>query len=715
MSSASSMKRCALLLICTLLNACDSGVTITLSDDHTNGPPAPSKEVRVLLAENSDEAVYSYSITHPDRAVSLVGVDADFFQISSVNGVISPASALDYETPRDGDRNNIYEFEIHSTLESEGSYSREVKVIVELEDLPVFEESHTSINEESRSLTLNWLLGDATPNISHYRVSIDSDGASGFSAVDVNRDGVTDSADLLAQSSLQVTLLSAPLKHSLLLRKYIIEALNSSGSVIATSPIASPYALSVDTLVQYIKSSEADSLDWFGLNVAINATGTVLAVGASQEGGSGLLANPDINNDSPSSGAVYIYRHTGERWILSDYLKASNTGPGDRFGRGLDLSDDGNVLAVGAFKEDGSGTGVNPASDNTSADAGAVYVYRHENGEWQHPVYIKPHNSSAQSLFGFSLALNGSGDVLAVGARREDGDGIGVNPTSAGSASNSGALYIFRRVGAVWTETDYIKSSNSEAGDEFGLKVALNGAGDVLVATALLEDGSGTGINPSDDNSAPSSGAAYVYRHDGNSWLEPTYIKANNAQAADEFGISASLDTAGDTLLISARLEDGGGAGVNPTSDELVENSGAVYIYEYDGSNWQEPLYLKASNPGANDSFGRSVSLSGDGLSIAAGARDEDGDGTGLNSDDNDNTPDAGAAYIFHNRSGFWQPPLYIKASNTLGDEQFGVSLDWSRDGQSLAVGASFEDGAGTGVNPITDKSLNRAGAAYIY
>ena len=77
-------------------------------------------------------------------------------------------------------------------------------------------------------------------------------------------------------------------------------------------------------------------------------------------------------------GAVYIYRRSGAVWAFEAYIKASDTGEafGDAFGCSVALSADGNSLAVGSKFEDGSGTGINPPSDEGAPNMGAVYIYR---------------------------------------------------------------------------------------------------------------------------------------------------------------------------------------------------------------------------------------------------------------------------------------------------------------------------------------------------
>jgi hypothetical protein len=88
-------------------------------------------------------------------------------------------------------------------------------------------------------------------------------------------------------------------------------------------------------------------------------------------------ASGQADNSANSAGAVYVFVRTGTTWTQQAYLKASNTGTNDQFGRSVALS--GDTLAVGASGEASGATGVNPAggqADNSATSAGAVYVFR---------------------------------------------------------------------------------------------------------------------------------------------------------------------------------------------------------------------------------------------------------------------------------------------------------------------------------------------------
>ena len=103
----------------------------------------------------------------------------------------------------------------------------------------------------------------------------------------------------------------------------------------------------------------------------------------------------------------------------------------------------------------------------------------------------------------------------AVGALDEDSAATGVNGDQAdNNARNAGAVYVFTRdSGGVWTQPAYVKASNTDADEFFGVDAALSGNGNTLAVGALDEDSVATGVNGDQaDNNAPSAGAVYVFR-----------------------------------------------------------------------------------------------------------------------------------------------------------------------------------------------------------
>lgn len=395
--------------------------------------------------------------------------------------------------------------------------------------------------------------------------------------------------------------------------------------------------------------------------------------------------------------------------VQEGYLKASNSGVNDRFG--VVLAIDGDTLVVGAPFESSASIGVNGnQTDNSASASGAVYVFARVNGNWMQQAYLKASNSNSGDLFGGAVAL--SGDTLVVGAVSEASSATGVNGNqSDNTAPHSGAVYVFVRVSGVWSQEAYIKASNTNSGDEFGVAVSISG--DTLVVGSWLEDSNAVGVNGVEgDNSTLESGATYVFTRSGSSWSQQAYIKASNTGSGDRFGKSIAIDE--DTLVVGAPTESSSATGINGNQlDDSLSQAGAVYVFKRTGGIWAQEAYVKASNTSVNDQFGQSVALSSD--TFAVGAWYENSAATGINGSQLANsTVFSGAAYVFVKSGGSWTQQAYIKASNAEHDDQFGVAIALS--GDDLVIGAWAEDGSSAGINGNDHDNLKlESGAAYVF
>lgn len=111
--------------------------------------------------------------------------------------------------------------------------------------------------------------------------------------------------------------------------------------------------------------------------------------------------------------------------------------------------------------------------------------------------------------------------------------------------------------------------------------MALSATGDTLAVGTFDEDSSATGIGGDQANdSAPSSGAAYVFARTGETWSQEAYIKASNTGADDFFGMSVALSASGDTLAVGAYQEDSQATGIHGNeADNSADGSGAMAGY----------------------------------------------------------------------------------------------------------------------------------------
>jgi uncharacterized repeat protein (TIGR01451 family) len=457
----------------------------------------------------------------------------------------------------------------------------------------------------------------------------------------------------------------------------------------------------------YVKASNTGAYDEFGWTVAIS--GDTLVIGVPFEDSTATGVDGDQSNDlAPGSGAAYVFVRSAGEWSQQAYLKASNTGAGDYFGFSVAIS--GDILVVGAPRENSNTTGINGDQSNDSAPfSGAAYVFVRSAGVWSQQAYLKASNTGAGDSCGWSVAI--SGDTLVVGAPGESSSATGVDGDQSNNlALYSGAAYVFVRSAGVWSQQAYLKASNTDASDFFGQSMAISG--DTLVVGASLEDSNATGVDGDQlDNSAQWSGAAYVFVRSAGSWSQQAYLKASNTDGGDEFGHSVAIS--GDILVVGAPHEASNAIGVDgDQSNDSTYHAGAAYVFVRSAGVWSQQAYLKASNTGWNDWFGYSVAISGD--TLVVGAFVEGSNATGVDGNQWDNSaPQAGAAYVFR-RSAVWSQQAYLKASNTDGPDQFGWSVAISDN--TVVAGARGERSNATGVGgDQSNNSVVGAGAAYVF
>jgi hypothetical protein len=548
-------------------------------------------------------------------------------------------------------------------------------------DPPTPGQAQVTVEGEIKQLIFSW---DEVPYTDFYRLLENADGHSGFTQV---------GDDIPSGTSVATRDIAVHL-FNWVDAQYRVEACNVTGCT--ASDVVTATDVMLDT-IGYFKASNTDAKDEFGQAVAISADGKTLAVGSRYEASAANgIDGDEANNLAERAGAVYVFRNGSSGWEQVAYVKASNTEAYEGFGSDVALSGSGNTLVVGAQWEDSGATGINgDQSDNTADSAGAVYVFVYDGGTWVQQAYVKASNTDPFDNFGAAVDISVDGTVMAVGAPmdREIDFGMGAvylfemegdlwvekqiidPPVATGEwfgqvialSGNGerlavlkpelrdenfpvGGVYIYRRSGDQWALETLLESSNIEPGDRFGCGMAINADGTVIAAGAPNESSGASGINgDQDDNSVAGAGAAYLFRHNGDAWIQVAYIKASNPGVMDLFGWTVALDSSGTRLVVGAGSEDSGSVGVSEGSvDNDVIGSGAAYLFAIDAFGAGQLSFIKASNTGAGDSFPKDIALSGDGSVLAIGTEREDSAAAGINGDQSDNSAvSSGAVYVY--------------------------------------------------------------------
>ncbi len=450
-----------------------------------------------------------------------------------------------------------------------------------------------------------------------------------------------------------------------------------------------------------LMASDYANYDWFGYSVSISGDYAIVGAYRDDDGGS-------------DSGSAYIFKREGSIWTQQTKHTAGDAAVGDWFGKSVSIG--GNYAIVGASYDDvgvyynaGSAyiypilPSLNIPTVNITADPETIQVGESSTLTWNsthadsavidqgigsvpasgsimvsptetttytitatgpdgtasanvkvavipHEIKLTTSDVAENDWFGYSVDING--DHAIVGASHDDDSGM-----------NSGSAYIFTREGSIWTQQVKLTAGDTALGDVFGHSVSISG--DYAIVGAFLDDDGGV-----------SSGSAYIFKHDGSTWIEQAKLTASDAAAGDWFGYSVSIS--GDYAIVGAWCDDDAGY-----------SSGSAYIFKREGFIWTQQAKLTAGDAAALEHFGYSVSISGDYAIVGAHADDEAGDLSG-------------AAYIFKREGSIWTQQAKLMASDAAALDFFGASVSIS--GDYAVVGAGGDD----------DSGIN-SGSAYIF
>lgn len=418
-------------------------------------------------------------------------------------------------------------------------------------------------------------------------------------------------------------------------------------------------------------------------------------------------------------------------WSAQAYIKPSNPSNGSNFGYSIAL--DADTMVVGAAYESTNQStitnGTTAFSDAGATFSGAAYVFKRTGSNWAQEAYLKAPNVHAQDSFGSSVAV--SGDTLIVGAAAEASNQttITTNADTDVSIPGTGAAYVFKRTNNAWALEAYIKPSNGGNNtaaaywSNFGGSVSLDG--DTAVVGAPFESSAQTfitnGSTAATDTNSSNSGAAYVYKRSGTTWVQEAYLKASNAETWDMFGYSLSLS--GNTVLVGAYGEASNQTtitnGTSASADNTLNLAGAAYVFTRSGSTWTQEAYLKAPNASSDNLFGLNVALSGD--TAVVGAQRESSSQTtitnGTTASTDNSATRAGAAYVFKRTGTTWAQEAYLKAPNAVAQQGFGEFVAIA--GNTVVVSSTAEASGQTtvtnGTTASNDVSAPGAGAVYVF
>ncbi len=302
--------------------------------------------------------------------------------------------------------------------------------------------------------------------------------------------------------------------------------------------------------------------DYSGKAVSVSSDGSIVAIGAPNNGGTG-----------PNSGSVRVHAWNGSAWAQRG-TDINGEATGDFSGRAVSMSGDGSIVAIGAFSNDGNGS-----------DSGSVRVYAWNGSAWtQRGADID--GEAAGDEAGSSVSVSSDGSIVAIGAPYNDG----------ASGLDSGSVRVYAWNGTSWAQrgTDI---DGEATGDFSGWAVSMSSDGSIVAIGASNNDGNGS-----------NSGSVRVYAWNGSAWAQRG-SDINGEAAGDFSGRAVSVSSDGSIVAIGAPNN----AGTSGAS------RGSVRVYAWSGTSWAQ-RGADIDGEAANDESGTSVSVSSDGSIVAIGA-----------------------------------------------------------------------------------------------
>lgn len=379
------------------------------------------------------------------------------------------------------------------------------------------------------------------------------------------------------------------------------------------------------TFSQWIQ--QANDIDGEAINdqssyaVDLNAEGNIIAIGA-----------PFNDGNGNASGNVRVFENQSGVWVqLGAAINGSASA--DRSGSSVSISDDGNIVAIGALD-----------ANNNGFESGQVRIFENESGTWTQ-LGDEIIGEAVWDHSGFSVSLSGDGTTVAIGAPDNEGT-IG---------GNFGHVRVYTNQSGTWTQI----------GDDIDGEAAEDNSG---FSVAISEDGTIVAIGaPFNDDTDADAGHVRVYQNQSGSWV----------QIGDDIDGEAMNDRFGSSVELSA---DGAIVAIGAIDNNSM---GHVRVLQNQSGNWVQ-IGDDIDGESIGDKFGVSLGLSANGGIIAIGAHLSDGAGL-----------EKGRVKIYQNQSGNWSQIDDAIDGEAINDRS-GNAVSLSADGSIAAIGAFLNDGNGS-------------------
>ena len=265
-------------------------------------------------------------------------------------------------------------------------------------------------------------------------------------------------------------------------------------------------------------------------------------------------------------GGVYILEYNGQRWDFINHFKTPDPNTRDQYGHAVAL--DGDIAVVSAYEHGGKRP---TAGGRLGGGPGIVYVFqRHAGGKgFAEMANFKAEGVQNDDRFGYSVDINGT--TLIAGTPFHD--------------TEKGAVYVYVLDGNKWQEQAKLQADDAGVKNRFGWDCAVH-ENTIVVGAPLA--------------AAPArlSGAAYVFKRQGDAWAQVAKITPDDGDGGDSFGVS--VDVSKSRIIVGANKDE---------NEAKIRGSGSAYIFQLVGDGVTQEAKLTADEPQEGAGFGLSVAL----------------------------------------------------------------------------------------------------------
>ena len=332
-----------------------------------------------------------------------------------------------------------------------------------------------------------------------------------------------------------------------------------------------------------------------------------------------------------NSGGVFIMDYDGKKWELLQQMKTPDGNTRDWYGHAVAL--EGDIAVVSAYEHGGK----KPVAGGPLGEGpGLVYVYQRGGKEFAEMAQLKGDGIQNNDRFGFSVDI--SGNTLIAGTPFHD--------------EEKGAVYVYVLDGNKWTEQAKLQADDAGVKNRFGWDCAVH-ENTIVVGAPLA--------------AAPArlSGAAYVFKRQGDAWAQVAKVTPEDGDGGDSFGVS--VDVSKSRIIVGANKDE---------NEVKKRSSGSAYIFQIIGDAVTQEAKLTADEPQEGAGFGLTVAIDVNRALVGAPSADtKRGD-------------DSGAAYAFIKDGPNWV--LQARVIPVKGVEEGQGLTSGDNMGSAVAIDGKF-------------------------